>query len=200
MYNFIFYNYHCGRLMNAYQILMKNGVYVAVNLMEETASTEISTLSKQGFNIHSDVIEATTKELALDIFKANISPSTKRVEFSIKSALLFKTNGLQRLPYLGYSVLCFVLVIVALFVLFAGIDSLAEGFLVLLAVVSFFILTWFGLSLSVARWKNCGNKGWYYAIALIITLVLDTLLMGVAGFVLWLYLLFNPQDSSIENT
>ncbi len=58
-------------------------------------------------------------------------------------------------------------------------------------------LFWFSIGLSVARWKNCGHKDWYYAVALVVTMLIDTFLMGVASTVLWLYLLFNPQSKNI---
>lgn len=179
--------------MNSYQILYKNSEVLAVDLGSANASEEIRSYSEQGFKIFSRIVQAASEEKAISIFKAENLNSTSNESVSIKSIFLFKTNKLQRLAYLGYSAASIAAVMLLMMLLTSIGDT---GFVVLLPLGFGFL--WFGLGLSVARWKNCGHNGWLYLLAVVITVLLDTFMMGVAGIILWLYLIFAPQAKSVN--
>ncbi|WP_261836473.1 hypothetical protein [Vibrio ishigakensis] len=179
--------------MNSYQILYKNSVVLAVDLGSSNASEEIQSYSQQGFKIFSRIIQAASEEKAISIFKAENLSSNSNESVSVKSIFLFRTNKLQRLAYLGYSAASIATVIVLMML----VTSMGDSALVVM-IPLFFGFIWFGLGLSVARWKNCGHNGWLYLLALVVTMLLDTFMMGIAGIILWLYLIFAPQAKSVN--
>ncbi|PMG84558.1 hypothetical protein BCU83_04635 [Vibrio breoganii] len=183
--------------MNSYQILYKKNVVLAVNLGNANASEEIKSLNEQGFKIFSRIIQAVSEDRAVAIYRAENQSTHSEHDVSIKNVFLFKTNRLRRLPYLGYSFSSFIVAALSVLMLNQQASNSDGGGALFLLFPILIALFWFSIGLSVARWKNCGHKGWYYAVALVVTMLIDTFLMGVASTVLWLYLLFNPQSKNI---
>lgn len=183
--------------MNSYQILYKKNVVLAVNLGNANASEEIKSLNEQGFKIFSRIIQAVSEDRAVAIYRAENQSTHSEHAVSIKNVFLFKTNRLQRLAYLGYSFASFIVGFLCIFMIVSSMDESNGGGAVFLLFPVLIGLGWFSVGLSVARWKNCGHKGWYYAIALVVTMLIDTFLLGIASSLLWLYLLFNPQSKNI---
>lgn len=183
--------------MNSYQILYKNDVVLAVNLSNDNASEEIKSLSEQGFKVFVRIIQAVSEEKAIAIYRAENVSSHSDHELNIKHIFLFKTNRLRRLPYLGYSFVTFVVSVFSIMLVMTMTMSHGQEPLMFLIFPMLLVMFWFGVGLCVARWKNCGHKGWYYPIALVLTMVLDLFLLGFAGMLLWLYLIFNPESNKI---
>ncbi|OBT13269.1 hypothetical protein A9264_14265 [Vibrio sp. UCD-FRSSP16_10] len=184
--------------MNSYQILCKSQVVLAVNLGNDNATEEIASLIEQGFVAFSRVIQAVSEERALAIYRAENPTAINSPEANIKNIFFFKTNQLQRLAYVGYSLASFLFVAVCLVILFEIVNGSANGSLMILAFPVLIAAVWFGGGLSIARWKNCGNRGWVYCVVALVAMLMDIYLMGLASTLLWLYLIFWPQSKNLS--
>ncbi|CAM3104051.1 hypothetical protein [Vibrio rarus] len=121
----------------------------------------------------------------------------KSNDVTIKNIFLFRTNQLQRLPYLGYSLVSFLFAILGCVILIEAIELGSNCAIILLMFPLLLAVVWFGGGLSIARWKNCGHKAWLYGLAAVVTMLLDLYFKGVASSLLWLYLLLRPQSKKI---
>lgn len=74
--------------MKSFQIAEKSGINIAICITDTHASEELSSLKKQGFNIHDQIIEASSTENAQQIFAANRPKSKRKIKRWIFLALV----------------------------------------------------------------------------------------------------------------
>ncbi|KLV02334.1 hypothetical protein ABT56_21520 [Photobacterium aquae] len=190
--------------MARFKILYKDDVVLTVNMDDEFCIEEIKSLQEQGFIPIDNEINASSSQSAISDFYSSFPKMYSDNPLTITNVLLFRTNKMQRLAYLGYSIIATVFMFIFCTVAIKRIYDYAQyshygsddiGFgAILLFLLLFFINFWVLIAIAISRWKNCGNSGWTYLLALVGVFIADYYLMGSAITILNIYLLLVPQD------
>ncbi|CAM4162562.1 hypothetical protein [Vibrio neonatus] len=183
--------------MNSYQILYKKKIIWAVNLGGNNVVDQITSLTEQGYEIFSRVVQASTESDAIRQFKKLYKPAKDSHDVTMGSIFFFKTNKLQRLPYLAYSIASYIVALVSVLLLAMVAHESDMDYSMFLLIPTFLGLVWFISALSIARWKNCGHKVWQYVVVALIVTLLDLYFLGAMNVLLMLYLFFRPQSKNI---
>ncbi|WP_047046307.1 hypothetical protein [Vibrio mexicanus] len=80
--------------MNTYQIATKNGVFIAVDILSDTAGEELRSFKDQGFILHNDLVTSPDSDSAISIFKASKPNFIYKVKAFSKSKAGKMTYGL----------------------------------------------------------------------------------------------------------
>ncbi len=186
--------------MNSYQVLHKNDIFFAVDINQDTSSEEIKSLCNQGFKIYDQVIEAASEEKAVQIFQAVDSQGYSDRPFNLKNTLLFRTNELGRWAFLAVTIILLIPYVLTYIFLIGSLDYSANTLVVGLLFSALLLLSWYTIGVQVARWKNCGNNGWYYMLALLLIGIVSLFLSSIANLIFFLYLLFAPEKNKLPLT
>ncbi|GAD79962.1 hypothetical protein [Vibrio ezurae] len=183
--------------MNSYQILYKEKIIWAVNLSGDNAVDQITSLTEQGYKIFSRIVQAVTESDAIRQFNTLHKPAKNSGDVTMRNILCYRTNKLQRLPFLAYTIASYIVTLVSVLLLTLVAHESDLDYSMVLLVPIFIGLIWFISGLSIARWKNCGHKTWHYIVLTLCCTVLDFYFLGAANTLLTLYMLFRPQSHKV---
>ncbi|EPN4952610.1 hypothetical protein ACT0HV_000562 [Vibrio diabolicus] len=193
--------------MGFYKILISGDIVVPIELNLETSDLEIEQLENQGFEVCSRIFDASSKNLALDLFYES---HKKFAQFTIKDILLFKTSALRPSHFILFNLILFIFVLLVALALSSIIMKLMSfesllndryssnmAFVSILVILLVLFNFWASIALMIGRWKNCGRSIRQFVVIFSLSLIFDVYLSLLVGLpltvfncVLFIYLLF----------